>query len=100
MQWYQWSFLGMNVLWWGFWGLLLLGLFLWAKPVRRREARRFRDEPLSILRRRYATGEISTKEYDEHVERLERDLFHAQRQSSARRPVRPRDEPHGSSIPG
>ena len=32
-----------------------------------------RETPLDILQRRYAEGEISTEEYDEHKERLERD---------------------------
>lgn len=42
-------------------------------PRQRRSVQAHRETPLEVLQRRYAAGEISTEEYDEHKARLERD---------------------------
>lgn len=70
---YVWSFWGMNLLWWLFWVALLVVFFALATPVPRHRVRLYED-PLSILRRRYAAGEITTDEYEERRTRLLRDL--------------------------
>ncbi len=70
---YVWSFWGMNLVWWLFWIALLIVFFALATPVPRRRVRQY-DNPLAILRRRYAAGEITTDEYEERRTRLVRDL--------------------------
>ncbi|QXD14322.1 SHOCT domain-containing protein [Rhodocaloribacter litoris] len=63
---------------WGWWvfliacTLILVYLFSrWSSP----EARGRREtSPMEILRRRYATGEISSEDYAERKAHLERDL--------------------------
>lgn len=70
---YAWSFWGMNFLWWLFWLGLLAAFFALATPVPRRRVRLY-DHPLSILRRRYAAGDINTEEYEERRARLVRDM--------------------------
>jgi putative membrane protein len=71
--WTGWSFFGMHPLWWMFWLLLFLAMFSFAKPVSRRRARA-ESNPLAILQRRYASGELTTAEYEERKARLERDI--------------------------
>jgi putative membrane protein len=59
----------MHFFWWLFW-IALIGLFFsLATPVSRRRVRRY-DDPLSILQRRYAAGDISNEEYEERKVRL------------------------------
>ena len=69
---YFWSFWGMNFLWWIFWIAIIAVFFSLMAPVSRRRVRTY-DHPLSILRRRYAAGEITTEEYEDRKARLERD---------------------------
>jgi len=64
---------GMSFLWWLFWLALIAVFFAVATPVRRSQARLY-DDPLSILRRRYAAGLITTEEYEDRKARLEKDL--------------------------
>ena len=78
---YTWSFWGMNFIWWFFWLALVAVFFTLAVPVPRRRVRLY-DHPLSILRRRYAAGEISTDEYEERRTRLIRDLEQPDRAST------------------
>ena len=78
---YAWSFWGMNLLWWLFWIALMVVFFSLATPVPRRRVRLY-DHPLSILRRRYAAGEITTEEYEERRARLVRDLQTAESASN------------------
>lgn len=63
---------GMSFLWWIFWIALIAVFFALATPVRRSHARLY-DDPLSILRRRYAAGELTTEEYEDRKARLEKD---------------------------
>ncbi len=65
-----WGFFGMHVFWWLFWIILILALFGLFEPVPRGKGR---QTPLQILQRRYAAGEISTQEYEERKQRIERD---------------------------
>ncbi len=64
------SFWGMHVMWWIFWFLIISSFFSLLSPVPRSK---LRETPLQILQRRYAAHEISTSEYDERKQRLERD---------------------------
>jgi putative membrane protein len=64
---------GMSFLWWIFWLALIAVFFALATPVRRSQARLY-DDPLSILRRRYAAGQLTTEEYEDRKARLEKDL--------------------------
>ena len=68
-----WGFFGMHALWWLFWIVVLVLFFSVLTPVHRNEARRQRQTPLEILQRRYATGEISTQEYEERNAKLQAD---------------------------
>lgn len=67
---------GMHWFWWIFWGLVIVGV-VWMVVRTQQQAgqpdRPARETPLDILQRRYAEGEISTEEYEERKERLERD---------------------------
>jgi len=63
-------FWGMHLFWWLFWFLIILAFFSLLTPVPRHKVR---ETPLQILQRRYAAGEISTEEYEERKQRLERD---------------------------
>ncbi|EMA62369.1 SHOCT domain-containing protein [Halorubrum kocurii] len=61
----------------GLWGLLWMGLFI-AVPIYLLGALRNRgsdgsdEQPLSVLRERYARGELSDEEFDRQRKRLER----------------------------
>ncbi len=61
--------LGMNVIWWILWVAIIATFFVFLTPVPRARARAS-DDPLSILNRRYAAGEITTAEFDERRARL------------------------------
>ena len=63
-------FLGMHFFWWIFWVLLIVAAFGLFEPVPRQKGR---TNPLDILQRRYAAGEITTQEYEERKQRLEED---------------------------
>lgn len=68
-----WGWWGMHLFWWLFWVALIIFFFGLFTPVSRKAARERRTTPLEILQRRYAAGEISTQEYEERKQRLERD---------------------------
>lgn len=63
-------FWGMHLFWWLFWFLIIASFFSLLTPVPRHK---LRETPLQILQRRYAAGELSTEEYEERKQRLERD---------------------------
>jgi len=71
---YHYQFVGMHFFWWAFWLMLIIPFFFVATPVRRRTARLYREDPLGILQRRYAAGEITTAEYEDRKSRIERDM--------------------------
>ena len=83
---------GMSFIWWMFWIALIAVFFSLATPVRRSNAR-FYDDPLSILRRRYAAGEITTVEYQERKLQLERDIDDHTSDASRRPPRIDRHQP-------
>lgn len=67
-----WSFWGMHVFWWLFWALMVVLFFTAIAPASRSRARFEDDDPNTILRRRYARGELSTAEYEERLVVLRR----------------------------
>ena len=69
-------FIGMHILWWLFWIIVISGFFALLTPVPRKKIRK---TPLQILEHRYAAGEIGTQEYQERRTRLERDASSATR---------------------
>lgn len=71
---YQYQCIGMHLLWWAFWLMLIIPFFLIATPVRRRTVHLYRANPVGILERRYAGGEIKTEEYEDRKSRIECDM--------------------------
>jgi putative membrane protein len=63
---------GMHAYWWFFWILLWLVYFSFFTSLRRTTYRQMRS-PLQILQQRYATGEITSEEYEERRTKLVRD---------------------------
>ncbi len=63
------NYWGMNFIWWIIW----MGLIFWIffTPWRIPGERRRKDAPLDILQKRFATGEISKEQYEEHKKILE-----------------------------
>jgi len=68
-----WGFWGMSAIWWLFWVAVIVIFFSLATPVPRSRIRQMRETPLDILRRRYASGELTSEEFDERKRRLEGD---------------------------
>lgn len=70
MHW-EYHFMGIHLLWWVFWIVLLIvligGFSLWPERLAKK------DSPLDILQKRFASGEISTDEYEEKKRILESD---------------------------
>lgn len=62
-------FFGMSLVWWIFWVALIAAFFVFLTPVPRSNVRE-REDPLKILKRRYAAGELTTAEFDERRARL------------------------------
>ena len=69
---YNSNYWGMNLVWWFVWIMLLFWIF--AVPYDIPGQRNRKDSPLDILRKRFASGEISTDEYHEKKKILETDL--------------------------
>lgn len=64
---------GMHWIWWIFW-IALIGVIVfygWGGPSAQR--RRPRETPHEVLRRRLASGEITTDQYEERKALLDRD---------------------------
>ena len=65
---YTYGFMGMHFVWWFFWVGLMVLVFGFNLPD---QARRGKNDPFSILRRRYANGELSELEFETARSRLE-----------------------------
>jgi putative membrane protein len=63
---------GMHFLWWFLWMVLLFWIF--AIPYDVPGQRKKKDSPLDILQKRFAAGQITKEEYQEHKVLLEKDL--------------------------
>jgi len=67
------SYWGMNLLWWFAWGIVLFWIF--ATPYDIPGQRKKKDSPLDTLQHRYASGQLTTAEYQERKKILEQDLI-------------------------
>ncbi len=83
MDGYHYQFVGMHFFWWAFWLMLIIPFFFIATPVRRKTVQLYRENPLGILQRRYAAGELTTEDYEDRKSRIERDMRDAKFRSSS-----------------
>ncbi len=63
---------GMHWSWWFFWVFLWILFFSFMMPMRRSRYRRMQS-PLQLLQGRYASGEITSEDYEERRAKLLRD---------------------------
>lgn len=54
---------GMHFIWWIIWFILLMWIFFVPYDIPYQRAKK--DDPLRILKKRFANGEISKEEYEE-----------------------------------
>lgn len=69
-------FWGMHLIWWLFWIGFIVVFFALIEPMPRKRARVLRarrETPLEILQRRFASGDLTTAQYEERKGALERD---------------------------
>lgn len=52
---------GMNLIWWVIWLVLLFWIFASPYPIPGQKSRK--DTPLDVLKKRFASGQISEQEY-------------------------------------
>ncbi len=64
------NFYGMHIVWWFIWIVLLVWIFLTPWGYRRHRGKI--ETPLEILKKRYASGEITKEEYEERKQVLEK----------------------------
>ena len=66
------GFWGMNMIWWFLWVIMIIWIF--AIPYDIPGQRKRKDSPLDLLQKRFASGQITKEEYQEHKQILENDL--------------------------
>ncbi|TKK66307.1 SHOCT domain-containing protein [Ilyomonas limi] len=66
------QFWGMHLFWWLVWMILIFWIF--ATPYDIPGQRKKKESPLDILQKRFASGQITTEEYQEKKKILENDL--------------------------
>ncbi|MEO6883909.1 MAG: SHOCT domain-containing protein [Bacteroidia bacterium] len=64
MNYNDFSFWGMHLIWWLVWVILIFWIF--ATPYNIPGQRTKKDTPLDILKKRFASGEITKEQYIEH----------------------------------
>ncbi len=69
MHWMNGHYWGMHFWWWVFWVVLLL--IITYRLIRDSDEKKSPVDPLEILKRRYARGEISKEEYEKMKKDLE-----------------------------
>lgn len=69
-------FFGMHLFWWLFWLFLLVAFFFFDVPKSPKK-----DDPLRILKRRFASGEINEEEYRHKKSVLEEGVTKLQKPS-------------------
>ena len=64
-------FWGMHMVWWIIWVAVIIWIFAtpWDIPGERKP----KEDPLDLLQKKYASGSISTEDYEERKTILERD---------------------------
>lgn len=63
---------GMHLFWWIIWVVLIFWIF--ASPYNIPGQRKKKDSPLDILKKRFAAGEITKENYQEHKTLLEMNI--------------------------
>ena len=64
-------FWGMDIIWWGIWFFLLIWIFV--IPYNIPGQRKRKDSALDILKKRFASGQITREEYEDTKRILESD---------------------------
>ena len=72
MLYYGYHFWGMHLVWWFFWMVMLFWIF--ATPYNIPGQQKKKNSPLDVLQMRFASGQITTAEYDEKRKILENDF--------------------------
>ena len=70
---YYQNMMGMHAIWWLFWVALIVTLLFWNRGSSSARRGRPRETPHEALRRRLASGEVSTDEYEKRKMLLDRD---------------------------
>ncbi|CAN5361754.1 hypothetical protein BH09BAC6_BH09BAC6_01040 [soil metagenome] len=63
------GFWGMNMIWWFLWVVMIFWIF--ATPYDIPGQRRRKNAPLDLLQKRFASGEITKEQYQDHKKILE-----------------------------
>jgi putative membrane protein len=71
MHFYDGHFGGMHIVWWIIWIFLLLWIFFMPYDIPFRRKRK--EDPLNILKKRFAKGKITKEEYEESKKILKSD---------------------------
>lgn len=69
MDYVNYQFVGMHLLWWFLWLILLFWIF--ATPYNIPGQKTKKDSPLDILKKRFAQGEINKEEFQEKKNLME-----------------------------
>lgn len=69
MYYENYHFWGMHLVWWFVWGILILWIF--ATPFNIPGQRAKKDSPLDILKKRFASGQISREEFQQNKKLIE-----------------------------
>ena len=67
------NMMGMHAVWWVFWVGLVILLLFWGGGKNSARRGKPRETPHEALRRRLASGEVSTDEYEKRKMLLDRD---------------------------
>lgn len=70
---YMYNYGGMNMLWWFIWMIMLFWIFVLPYNIPGQKMRK--DSPLYILQKRFASGTITSQQYQEAKVILENDLI-------------------------
>lgn len=71
MHFYDNHFGGMHFVWWIIWIFFLIWIFFFSSSISFVKSKK--EEPLNILKKRFAKGEISKEEYEEAMKILKSD---------------------------
>jgi putative membrane protein len=69
MYYYNYQFWGMHLIWWFIWCIFLFWIFALPYDIPGQRAKK--NTPLDILKKRYASGEITKEEYQEKKKIIE-----------------------------
>lgn len=67
------NMMGMHAIWWVFWIGLVIALLFWGGGSSSARRGKPRETPHETLRRRLASGEVSSEEYEKRKTLLDRD---------------------------